>query len=164
MRELVLLRHAHSIVATQAIDDFDRPLSKEGKQQAASLAKQLKKRHFSAQWIVSSAALRALETAKTVAAALHYSVNKIENNKKLYLASPEQIIETIAELPENKHHIILVGHNPGLSQTCRMLAEPHLGELTPAAAYLLQWENSTWQEIINNNIRAENVKLLIGEL
>jgi len=159
MRELLLIRHAHSILATANMQDNERPLSKEGKLQAIILGKQLKKQKIIPQLIITSNALRAVTTAQIVAKNLRYKLTDIKESADLYLAEASEILKVINDLPSSKQHIIIVGHNPGLSQVSRILGEPTLGELATAAAYLLRWKTDDWATIIEEGVQPDKTSL-----
>jgi phosphohistidine phosphatase len=153
MLELVLLRHAHAILAIPNMQDIDRPLSAEGKQQATLQGKQLKKYKFLPQAIITSPALRTLTTAQLVAKVLHYPKEEIEKIPELYLAEVADILQTISEVPVSIQRLLLVGHNPGLSQVCRLIADPMMAELPTAGAVFLQWEASSWDTVVELDVQ-----------
>lgn len=114
MKTLFVLRHAKSSWKNEMLDDHNQPLNKRGKQNAPFMANLILNAGFPVQKIISSSAVRALETATAFAGVLHLEDEDILIRKKLYHASAMHISDVIANLPEELDTVILVGHNPGL--------------------------------------------------
>lgn len=160
MLELILVRHAQAASIATHIQDIERPLNTAGNVQADFLGKQLKKRKVVPQLILTSPAIRTLSTAELLATILNYPTQNIQKITELYLAEAADILQVIGEIPFSIHQAMLVGHNPGLSQVCRILADPILAELPTAGAFFLQWEADSWENIIEQNIQPDNFILL----
>ena len=94
MKNLILIRHAKSSWKNTSLDDFDRPLNKRGKQDAPIMADRLLKRGINMDYIISSPAKRAADTAKIFAGVLSYN-SEITLTDDLYEASQNQILEVI---------------------------------------------------------------------
>jgi phosphohistidine phosphatase SixA len=117
--ELCLLRHAHAgdPLKWRGPDDL-RPLSSKGERQVERLAGLLKRTGFAPDAILSSPRLRALQTAKPVAAALGLQFRVDER-----LARPlglEQL-ETILVDAGDPERPLLVGHDPDFSDLAALL-------------------------------------------
>ncbi len=112
-RELWLLRHAKSD-RDLAVDDFDRPLKKRGKQDLARLSAWLLEHKLAPDYLVSSPANRALSTLKIVQEALDLTSLNIVRDKRIYQESIERIKGVLADCPSDAKVVLLVGHNPEL--------------------------------------------------
>ncbi len=88
MKSLLLLRHAKSSLNDPELTDHYRPLNKRGKNDAPRLGDLLKNEKLIPDLIMSSTALRAVATAKTVAKRCGYKDGVILY-KSLYAAEPQ---------------------------------------------------------------------------
>jgi len=113
-RRLTLLRHGNASAGAVG-GDFHRPLDARGRQEVAAAAMTIAD-FQRPDLIVASNALRTLETARMLAAALDYPVASITLESQLYLADCDTLQSRLLELSDEYHHVVLVGHNPGLSE------------------------------------------------
>ena len=113
-RRLTLLRHGNASAGAVG-GDFHRPLDARGRQEVAAAATTIAEFHRP-DLIVASNALRTLETAHVLAAALDYPVASITLESQLYLADCATLRSRLLALSDEHHHVVLVGHNPGLSE------------------------------------------------
>ena len=66
MKRLMLMRHAKSSWRDESITDFERPLNDRGKRDALTIGRELSTRGAIPEIIVSSKAVRALDTTRLV--------------------------------------------------------------------------------------------------
>jgi phosphohistidine phosphatase len=116
MKTLYLLRHAKSSWDDTSLPDRDRPLEARGERDAAKMSKRWSQQHGKPDLIVSSPAIRALETAKVAAAGLDYKIKNIMVNDRLYAATVDGLITVIETLDDELERVMLVGHNPGFTE------------------------------------------------
>ncbi|MCU0872212.1 MAG: histidine phosphatase family protein [Pirellulaceae bacterium] len=121
MKTLLILRHAKSSWGEPNIADHDRPLTERGKKDAKRIGQLLLERGLVPDQILSSTAKRARKTASKVAKACQYA-GEVEQTKRLYLASPPEIIQVLREVGDERSTVLVVAHNPGLEEL--------LGQLT----------------------------------
>jgi len=129
MRTLLLIRHAKASHAP--MPDIDRPLTEQGQRQAQQLAALLLDLDDRPQLLLASAALRAKETATTLAEALQAPLRLDES---LYGASVEGLFDACRALPDDALRVALVGHNPGLSRFAETLTGREVHLATAACA------------------------------
>jgi len=110
------MRHAKSDWDTGAATDFDRPLNKRGEHDAPRIGQWLHENKLIPDWIISSPALRARETVLLVCDELGLKKKAIHWEEKLYAAELKTLLTALAQCPEDKHLVMLVGHNPGLEE------------------------------------------------
>jgi len=108
MHTLLLLRHAKSDWSVP-VGDHKRPLNKRGSRDAPVMAKRVKKRGYRPDMILSSSALRAVQTAEAFAKALK---SEPLFDDRLYDAHENTIIDLIHAMEEEIKDLMLVGHNP----------------------------------------------------
>jgi phosphohistidine phosphatase len=123
MRHLLIMRHAKSDWDTRAKSDFDRPLSKRGKHDAPRMGRWLLENKLIPDWILSSPALRAKETALHVCKALGIKTDAIHWQPAIYEAELKSLLGVLAQCPKDKQLTLLIGHNPGLESLLDYLAE-----------------------------------------
>lgn len=136
-RELLLLRHGKSDWDTDT-DDFNRPLKDRGKRGAQRIGVWLLKHKLIPDLVIASPAERALITAEKCCKAMGIPASNIEQDKRIYHAGPDQLLEVLASCPPGAKRVMLVGHNPGMEQLLRELADPtpetpEDGKLMPTA-------------------------------
>ena len=107
MKRILILRHAKAEAAEARKKDYSRRLVAEGRAAAADMASTLADLNLRPQFVLSSAAPRAAETARL--AAPNVAAKK---SKHLHAAPPERWMRRLNKLPESVHTVLLVGHNP----------------------------------------------------
>jgi phosphohistidine phosphatase len=147
MRRLTLVRHAKSDWKNSDLKDFDRPLNKRGQKEAPQMAEQLAAQQVRVDLMLTSPALRALETARVFARALNYPLRRLKGEERLYLAQPKDILEIVKGVGSRVRHLMLFGHNPGLSEFAQGLSNnPELGELPTCAVYSVELDVRSWSD------------------
>jgi phosphohistidine phosphatase len=154
MKHLILLRHAS---AEQGADDRERPLSTDGRKEAArmgSVLGALASRGFRPERALVSPALRTRETLAELRGALD-ALARVEEDEGLYLASPARLLARLQALPDASEQVLVVGHNPGLAELVQWLVER--GEaavllraargLAPAGLAALRISTPRWRDL-----------------
>lgn len=144
MKTLILLRHAKSSWKATGADDHDRPLKKRGLRDAPRAGQVVRERIGVPSVIVTSPALRAKTTAELVATAMAFQ-GDITADRRLYLASADQLLEVVRELPDEAERVLIVGHNPGLEEFVAAM----VGDAAPmatAAIAALQLDIDAWSD------------------
>jgi phosphohistidine phosphatase len=113
-RELLILRHAKSDWAAGAASDFDRPLTRRGKHDAPKIGAWLFREGLVPDYVVSSPAQRARQTAVKVCKALDIGKERIVWDTDIYAASLAALLDVLGRCPRESARVLLVGHNPGL--------------------------------------------------
>jgi phosphohistidine phosphatase len=126
MKTLTLVRHAKSSWGDPALADRDRPLNERGLRDVATMGQRLAQRGAKPDVLLASRATRALTTAEHLAKALGIKRKDIVVDERLYAAAASELLAVIAELGDAPQRVMLVAHNPGLSD----LAHRFAGEIT----------------------------------
>jgi len=162
MKYLTLIRHAKSDWETNA-SDHERPLNERGKRNAPLVARFIARTYLGANGIppllplpdrlISSTALRAKSTAALMQPELGIEASKIILEPRAYLAEPKTLLQVVRECNDAWHHVMLFGHNNGLSDFARkLLRRDHLDEAMPTCAVALielpwdSWVATDWTE------------------
>jgi phosphohistidine phosphatase len=121
-REIILMRHGRAVAAgTPAFpDDAARPLTPEGKRKLKEIAKGLGRLDCKIAWIVSSPFVRAVETAKIIAAGLPVAP-PFDTLDSLGTGEPLEPLLAFLEKHPDKRRILIVGHEPQLSEMAARL-------------------------------------------
>jgi phosphohistidine phosphatase len=125
---LLLMRHAAAAKpnAKKYPDDDERPLTKTGRKTHSKASKALKRMGWRFSRIVSSPRVRAWETAHITAAVLNQK-KRVEPNDALGNAySPTAVLDMLEEFAEDSD-LLLVGHEPDLSELAGVLLGPDAG-------------------------------------
>jgi phosphohistidine phosphatase len=148
MKTLLLLRHAKSSWKEQGLSDHDRPLNKRGRRDAPRMGRLIEREKIHPDLIVTSTALRAHSTALAVADACrhHESIHELHD---LYLAPPAVYIETAQCFADEWQRVLMVGHNPGISQFLWQLTGSEENFPTAALAEI-ELPISDWGELSQN--------------
>ncbi|MGD8568109.1 MAG: histidine phosphatase family protein [Gammaproteobacteria bacterium] len=151
-RELLIVRHGKSDWTPGPATDFDRPLNERGEQDAPRIGQWLVSQNITPDLIISSPALRALQTTTAIAQQLQLPEHSIIHDRRLYLASVATLLEVIAEIRDQYQRVMLVGHNPGLEGlVTRFCADPlsytHSGKLMTTANLVHLEFQQAWQNL-----------------
>ena len=146
MKTLFLIRHAKSSWDDTALPDRDRPLGDRGKRDAPKMGKRLAERDVKPDLILSSPAMRALATAKVIAKTLDYKPKNIAVNDRLYAGQADDLLDVIRELGDKLERVMLVGHNPELSELAHHLSSGIIHMPTCAIAEFT-FDAKSWSDI-----------------
>jgi phosphohistidine phosphatase len=147
VKRLILFRHAKSSWKDEQSSDVDRPLAGRGKRDAPRMGKRLKARHAAPELILASHARRAIETAKLLAEELGYDAAGLEIDENLYLASPDRILRAVGRLDDELACVLLVGHNPGLTELVnRLVPDLALDNLPTSGVVAVDLNTTSWRD------------------
>lgn len=116
MKTLFLVRHAKSSWDDASLTDKDRPLDDRGLRDAPKMGQRLHERGVKVDLLLASPAVRALTTARIIAKQLNYKVNDITLEDRLYPGLPAELLEIIHKLDKKLARVMLVAHNPALTE------------------------------------------------
>jgi phosphohistidine phosphatase len=120
MKILTLLRHAKSGWDDPVSRDFDRPLNPRGRRAARTVAAEMRRLGLGFDRVVASPARRVIETIGEVEQAFGPLVAAYD--ERVYLASPETLLDIVRSTAPEVERLLLVGHNPGLESLALALA------------------------------------------
>lgn len=162
LKRLFLLRHAKAQPADGGNEDFDRTLMLSGMQDAAAMARYLRKSDYRIEKILCSSSARTTQTAELV---LQQLTAEVEYRENLYLAEPARILAAVRAAPASVCALMVVGHNPGLEESAALLArEPvrrkerarheALEEKFPTCALaILDFDVGRWRDVMQGTGR-----------
>ena len=145
MKTLLVLRHAKSSWNDPSVDDHDRPLNARGTRDGPRMGLHIRKLQLAPDVIISSDAVRARVTAAAVAEALGFA-EEIRLERRLYLASPADIVAVVRSVPAPATTAMIVGHNPGFEQLVERLTG-EANELPTAALAQIALPIERWRDL-----------------
>ena len=132
MKTLTLVRHAKSSWSNPTLGDRQRPLNKRGERDAPIMGRRIAEHGIRPSLIVSSPAKRAWTTAKIIADEISYPREFLQREDGLYLASLDEFMDVLVALEGDFNSVMLVGHNPGMTDFANFLV-PGLTDNLPTA-------------------------------
>lgn len=154
MKNIFLLRHAHS--DPDSDNDFDRPLNEEGIAKCKIISTNIKPYFNQIDLIISSPAVRTKQTIEKVITFLNEDVTKVSYKKELYYVSLNQLFQQIANLDNKYQTILIVSHNPAISQLAMFLNKKNLSPqiiqgFSPGSLALFENLIEFWSELSYQN-------------
>jgi phosphohistidine phosphatase len=148
-RRLTLLRHGKAQSIDACAEDFERTLTRRGCIEAREMAMRIVHRDLIPDLILVSPAERAWATAEIIAEACELDAKQMQCARELYLGTPEATWRLLARCDDRLGHIMICGHNPGLSQIASRLGPtPSPRELSTAGIASAVWYNARWEALL----------------
>jgi phosphohistidine phosphatase len=120
VKRLHLMRHAKSSWDDESLPDRERPLAPRGKRASKRMARHIADAGLGIELVVCSPARRARQTLDPL---LELLDPELRMEPRVYGAGVTELLELVRELPEDLGDVLFVGHNPGLHEFARRLAE-----------------------------------------
>lgn len=150
MKRLTLVRHAKSSWDDATLADLDRTLSSRGERDAPYMGQRLKVRRARPSLILTSPAVRALGTARILAQQIGYPLEFLQTERDLYLANVRALLNVIAAQDDRCASLMLVGHNPGLTEFANeLVGEPWLDNLPTCGVVAIDFDTHSWDGLSN---------------
>ena len=145
MKTLTIVRHAKSSWDNQKLSDRERPLNKRGERDAPIMGQRLSEAGIRPSLIASSPAVRAWTTARVIAAEMSYPFEFLMRENNLYLASLNDLLDVIVEQDEGFQSLLIVGHNPGLTDLANFLCPDLTNNLPTAGVVSVNIDQDHWK-------------------
>jgi len=143
---LTLVRHAKSSRDDMSLEDFLRPLNDRGKRDAPEMGRRLRENGVQPDIIVSSPAKRAIKTARLIAGELCPEAEILEV-AGIYEATVAELLKLVQGLPEEKQDVMLVGHNPGISDLAHIFFRTEIENIPTCGVVRLAFDARHWRDI-----------------
>ena len=118
MKTLFLLRHCEANQFEENKSDHDKELNKKGIEEAMLLKQWFIENDIVVDHILASSATRTLKTASNI---FSNSKSMIQEKKEFYLSSYKEIIGELRSLDNKLNKVIVVGHEPSVSECLKYL-------------------------------------------
>ncbi len=145
---LTLVRHAKSSWGDALLSDRERPLNNRGLRDAPEMGKRLAARRQRPDLIVSSPAERAITTARLIADEINYPPAKIVLVEELYLAGREGLLDVIRQLDDRYQSVMVVGHNPDMTELFNSLADARIDDIPTCGMALFGFNVASWDAVV----------------
>lgn len=139
------MRHAKSDWQQQDQADHDRPLNPRGRHDAPRMAQWVADAGLVPDQVLCSSALRTRETISLMNACWPAPC-PVSYEQALYLATPESILQVIRGGAIGAATVMVLGHNPGISQLAALLSGVGV-DLPTAAVAVLDCPIGDWSEL-----------------
>jgi len=159
---LMLLRHAKSERAEPGMGDHERALNGRGRSETPKIGAYMARHGLIPGRAIVSTARRTRETWELLAPAFA-TPPPVVFDDRLYNAVPETILAVIKETERAVRTLLVIGHNPGLHDTARLLiaagdieARERLNEGMPTAALaVIDFAAQDWRKLHPHGGRLE---------
>tara|TARA_Y100000768_G_scaffold300247_1_gene234010 strand:+ start:1008 stop:1493 length:486 start_codon:yes stop_codon:yes gene_type:complete len=155
MKKLIIVRHSKSSWKDHSLLDFDRPLNKRGNEDGKKMSKLLKNYINSVDLLISSSSKRTRLTSSYFQKEIQF-----ENSfftKKLYHASSHEIIKKLSEIESGVNSVLLIGHNPGLTEFINKTTRINIFNLPTTGVVIINYEIKNWLDL---DYKVGNVELI----
>jgi phosphohistidine phosphatase len=146
MRKIILTRHATAEPERYPQKDFDRNLEDIGMAEAVRLGKYLLAKNEKPDAIYYSSSNRTSQTAEILIKEAQLDSVLRVSERSLYNSGYLQLIEQIKFFDTEHHTIVMIAHNPGISQIATALSQDSY-QLSPGSAVCLNFAVDSWSEI-----------------
>jgi phosphohistidine phosphatase len=145
MKTLTLVRHAKSSWDDSSLSDRDRGLNARGKRDAPVMGKRIAAAGVRPSMIITSPAVRAWTTAKVIAQEIGYPIEFLQRENDLYLASLDTLLDVVVAQENEFNHLMIVGHNPGLTDFANFLSPGLTSNLPTAGVVSVSLNVEDWK-------------------
>jgi phosphohistidine phosphatase len=163
MKTIYIVRHAKSSWDLTELPDEMRPLMEKGKKRTKRVIDFFHKNNINVDYIITSHAVRAHETAKLLAYGLKYPFEDIKVDRQVYYADGDSILDQFYDLPERFNSIMIVGHNPTLTDLANRFLKNPIENLPTSGVVSITFSTDKWEEVPSAS-RKTNFILIPKEL
>jgi phosphohistidine phosphatase len=121
MKRLVTFRHAKSGWDQPARRDFDRALNDRGKRAARVMGEHMRAAGMTFDFVIASPAVRVVETLDAMIEG-YGEIAQPHWDRRVYLATPETLLEVVQDAPDEAGTLMLAGHNPSIEELVLLLS------------------------------------------
>ncbi len=147
MKRICLVRHGKAESPIPEKPDYDRILSDIGEHDMKKIARMMKKLGIKPSVIISSPAPRAYQTARIAAKEFGYPLKKIRTRTAIYDQLGTAFSDIIETLDDADDSVMIVGHNPSISEYAWFLAKKFKKELPTSGFAVIDCKVKSWGDI-----------------
>ncbi len=151
MKNLILIRHAKSTWEFP-VQDFDRDLTQKGIENSQKIAQHTSQLIQPSSIIWSSAAKRALETAKIVVGNWKLPIEKIEIKRELYTFDGIKLEQIVKSCPNAIDNLILFGHNNAITDFVNKFGDIFIDNVPTSGFVSITFDTNDWSTINKGKI------------
>jgi len=147
MKTLYIVRHAKAQLKSNDINDIDRPLLRKGEVNTKFVIKYLMKNEAAIEMIITSHALRSLQTAKQFSSAFNLAEENIIIDSQIYFSGTEAIFNELYDISDCKRSLMIIGHNPSITSLVNYFIKDKIENLPTSGVFCIQFNTNKWQDI-----------------
>lgn len=148
MKQLTLIRHSKTEVIYEGIGDFERKLKSRGRNDAKLIAEYLKSKEITPDVIISSNAVRAIQTAEEMARVYGYPFTNIKVAPFIYNGyTTAEFLDYISELDNSKDSAWVIGHNPEIALLGMNLTHEDFFHFPTTSSVTINFKVDKWSDI-----------------
>ena len=156
MKKLIIIRHSKSSWKDLSLGDFHRPLNKRGKTDGPIMANFLSSKINKICFLHSSSSVRTFETSKFFIDRIKF--DKIKYDDSLYHSSSSSILNMIRNYSDNFSSVMIIAHNPGLTNLINELTNIDLDNLPTTGIAEIDFNCIKWNDISLKNSNLIEIK------
>lgn len=145
-KKLLLVRHSKAGTRKTTSGDFERPLTSDGVTESYEMANLLRKSGIKPDIILSSSAARAAHTAEIFSSILNVPKESLNLTRMLYYGSAKTILDHLYGLPSDVNCVMVVTHNPGISELARGLSSGEIIFMENTQLVVLDYDIDEWYQ------------------
>lgn len=146
MKKIYIIRHAKA-EQDFAGSDFERSLTKKGKEQIKEMLKRLKHHALKPNIILASPAKRTTQTARLFARGLKLCEKAICFEPSFYEADAAGLFAHLKGLNDDITELCVVGHNPALRDLCELLSQIYISSFPTCSVFGLEFDAQKFADI-----------------
>ena len=150
MKTLYIVRHAKSAWDQAGLADSERPLLEKGKKRTKWIIDYLLEKNIKVDLIISSHAVRALETARIIGSALHYPVDEIQISTNIYHADIDSFFNLFYNLSDDVESFMIVGHNPTITTFANYFLDEKIEWLSTSGVVCVEFNTNKWDNVMDS--------------
>ena len=147
MKTLILVRHAESESPKKMLQDYERPLKKEGAIDAEKIGQYLKSNIYIPDYILTSGAQRTLETAQVIFQQLFDTLISIHENRLIYGASVSEMKKLIKNFDNQYSAAMVIGHNPTITSLTNEISNANIDYIPTSGVSIIKYNINKWNDL-----------------
>ena len=147
MKSVLLFRHADATFDVKYKNDYERPLTHEGIEDAKKIGQYLAQFYTTPDIVVTSSATRALETITYAIKSGKWN-SKLKIEKQIYGGRPDFLLILINEQQERYDSLCLVGHEPNFSLFVSKATDISYFDMPTASVVKINFDVEQWNEVV----------------
>ena len=144
MKKLVLVRHAKSSWEHD-VTDHQRPLKKRGFKDADMVSNSFKKKSLTADFLISSDAIRAKTTAEIFISNLNIDESIVRFIHDLYDFSGKSLLRVIKSCDDTINTLMVFGHNNALTDFVNTFGDKYIDNVPTSGLVIIEFNIDNWK-------------------
>ncbi len=146
-KTIILVRQGKAEDQSTRANDKERPLEPEGIADSIKMATILSSLGIKPGMILTSSADRAVHTARIFLKHLDINEKNLTITRNLYYSPAKGILDQIAGSPDEIGCIMVVAHNPGISELARNLTSGRVIYMGNTQMVIAEYELDNWNQL-----------------